>query len=82
MRLEGEALEGRNGALWEALPMFEYILDCFYELDFKYQGDDQSNSQLFHASLQLGIQNADYYYKKADASPAFLAAVILHPQCK
>jgi hypothetical protein len=32
MRLEGEALEGRNGVLWEVLPMFEYILDCFYEL--------------------------------------------------
>jgi hypothetical protein len=59
MRLEGEALEGRNGALWEALPMFEYILDCFYELYFKYQDDDQSNGQLFHVSLQLGIQKAD-----------------------
>ena len=82
MRLEGEALDGRNGALWEVLPMFEYILDCFYQLDFKYQYDDQSNGQLFHASLQLGIQKADDYYKKTDESPAYLAAVILHPQYK
>jgi len=77
-----EALEGRNGALWEVLPMFEYILDCFYQLDFKYQDDDQSNGQLCHASLQLGIQKADDYYKKTDKSPAYLAAVILHPQYK
>ena len=61
MRLEGEALEGRNGALWGVLPMFEYILDFFYELDFKFQDDDQSNGQLFHASLQRGIQKADDY---------------------
>jgi hypothetical protein len=82
MRLEGEALEGRNGALWEVLPMFEYILDCFYQLDFKYQDDEKSISQPFHASLQLGIQKADDYYKKTDESPAYLAAVILHPQYK
>jgi hypothetical protein len=62
--------------------MFEYILDCFYQLDFKYQDDEKSISQPFHASLQLGIQKADDYYKKTDESPAYLAAVILHPQYK
>jgi hypothetical protein len=41
-RQEGEALEGRNGVLWEVLPMFEYILDCFYEsVLVRYQDDDQ-----------------------------------------
>jgi hypothetical protein len=62
--------------------MYEFILDHFYQLDFKYENDKNKTSTLYHTSLQLGIQKADDYYKKTDESPAYLAAVILHPQYK
>ena len=39
---------------------------------FRYHDDDQSNGQLFHTSLQLGIQKASNFYKKTDESPALL----------
>lgn len=62
--------------------MYEFILDHFYQLNFNYQNDKNDISTLYHASLQLGIQKADDYYKKTDESSVYLAAVILHPKYK
>ncbi|KAI9765792.1 MAG: hypothetical protein M1839_005303 [Geoglossum umbratile] len=40
MRLQGVAVKGHNGALWEVLPMYQYILDHLYKFDAKYTTDE------------------------------------------
>ena len=82
MMLEGDAIEGRNGAIWEVLPAYEFILQQFYDLDERYKQDPEENAWNFHTSLQLGIQKLDDYYRLLDETPAYLAAVVLHPQLK
>ena len=82
MMLEGDAVNGRNGAIWEVLPVYEFILEQFYDLDEQYKKYPGENAQNFHTSLQLGIQKLDDYYWLLDETPAYLAAVVLHPQLK
>ena len=82
MRLEGDALEGRNGAIWEVLSAFEYTLDIFHTLDARYKLDTNPTTQKLRTSLQLGIDKLDSYYQHLDDTPAYYAAVILRPQFK
>jgi len=81
MKLEGDAVEGRNGAIWEVLPVFEYILDHFWNLSERFDLSDETEERL-KTSLELGIQKLDIYYKFLDDSPAYIAAVVLHPSFK
>ncbi|KAI9782808.1 MAG: hypothetical protein M1839_004559 [Geoglossum umbratile] len=82
MRLQGVAVKGRNGALWEVLPMYQYILDHLYKFDAKYTTDEPTYYRPLCASIQLGIQKCDDYFTATDVTLAYLAAIILHPQMK
>jgi len=81
MKLEGDALKGRNGAIWEVLPVFEYILAGFHKLELRYKRTTKTQSH-FYTNLQLGIQKLDDYYKLLDDTPVYVAAVVLQPQLK
>jgi len=82
LKLEGDALDGRNGAIWEVLPIFEFLFDELFRLDRRYESSGDENLKMLHTSLQLGIDKLDEYYRLLDLAPVYLAAVILHPKFK
>ena len=45
----------------------------------QYKHDEQSH---FYSSVQLGWEKLDEYYKLTDKSPAYVAAICLHPRYK
>ena len=81
MKLEGDALQGRDGAMWEVLPVFEFMLEKFYSISARLDRSNEAE-HLLYTSLELGIQKLDDYYKLLDDTPAYMAAVVLHPQFK
>ncbi|KAI9770473.1 MAG: hypothetical protein M1839_003188 [Geoglossum umbratile] len=66
MQLQGVAVKGHNGALWEVLPIYQYILDHLYKFDAKYTTDEPTYYRLLRASIQLGIQKCDDYFTATD----------------
>jgi len=78
-KAEGNAYSGSNGALWEVLPMMDYL---FKKL--KKHADEVSESpQLFtdhyRHCINHGFNKLQEYYTKADDSRLYAAAVALHP---
>ncbi|KAF4546914.1 Hypothetical protein D9617_100g032550 [Elsinoe fawcettii] len=90
VRLQGHG-GGRFGCIWQVLPAFEYLLRHFEEQRQRYPMPAES-SQLdrslttsesyFSTACNLGWQKLDEYYTKLDESPAYVAAVVLHPRLK
>ena len=62
--------------------MYHYLLGHLYKLNAEYTANDSAYFELLRASVQLGIQKCDDYFKSTDDTPAYLAAVILHPYYK
>jgi hypothetical protein len=76
-RLEGHASDGEHGSVWEALPVIESLIAHLDEMKKIYT--QQSHPELA-TSINLAWVKLDAYYKKLDDSPAYAAALMLHPQ--
>jgi hypothetical protein len=85
-RLEGRGKAGRYGAIYEVIPVFEYVLNTlearvqhYSHVDF-----DEVDAPEDHLKINLKAAwaKADNYYTKLDQSPAYYAAVCLHPYYK
>jgi hypothetical protein len=85
-KLEGSPKEGKNGCLWEVLPIFESLLNFFErKADEFEQYQDQLDDEFgafnhLRISCQLGWQKIEEYYKKLDNTPIVYAAFVLHPR--
>ncbi|EKG09168.1 HAT domain-containing protein [Macrophomina phaseolina MS6] len=78
--LEGNPTHGRGGALWEVLAHMERNLR---ELESeKARLADRMEAPHLQASINLGWQVLDKYYRLTDETPAYRAAVVLHPMIK
>ena len=91
--LEGRAPCATNGAIWEALPSIEYLLSHMERLVNHYDNPnclpinpvlaDTPLSPNSRRHMQECINNSwaklDEYYDLTDRSPAYAAAVWLHP---
>lgn len=82
MVLEGNAVEGAKGALWEVLPQFEYCLNKLEGKKAQLQHQNRASVRHFRACVNLAWTVLDRYYRITDDSPAYRAAVILHPSLK
>src|SRR5271170_2849274 len=75
-RLEGEAVDGHHGSVWEGLPAIEFLID---HLD-KMKIYTQKTSPKIATGVNLAWAKLDEYYKKLDDTPAYAAALFLHPR--
>jgi hypothetical protein len=85
-RLEGRGKAGKFGAIYEIIPVFEYILGAleartrpFERVDFN--PTDAPEDHLI-INLRAAWAKANKYYEKLDDSPAYYAAVCLDPYYK
>ena len=76
-RLEGRAERGDCGSIWEGIPALETLLSHVEKMKVKYDFHKQLSSSLNEAWSKL-----KEYYERMDESPAYAAALMLHPQYK
>ena len=76
LRLEGRAEGGDHGSIWEALPAIEILLKHLEDMKKKYLRKDHD---FIAPCVNLAWEKLDEYYKMMDDSPAFCAALFLHP---
>ena len=81
-KLKEGALKASHDALWELLPVFEYILKHFEDLQVQAKRGDFNDHPGIQSSITLAWNKTAEYYKKTDASIAWITAVILHPRFK
>ncbi|KAG9382681.1 hypothetical protein A1F94_006602 [Pyrenophora tritici-repentis] len=86
-RLEGRGKVGSFGAIYEVLPVFEYILRNLEELaqpwiDVDFNAHNEAPEDHLHINLRAAWNKADAYYNKLDDSPVYYAATCLHPLYK
>jgi hypothetical protein len=75
-RLEGNATEGEYGSIWEALPAVELLIKYLNEMKQIYTQTDHPELATI---INLAWSKLDKYYIKLDDSPAYYAALMLHP---
>ncbi|KAI1507259.1 Dimer-Tnp-hAT dimerization containing protein [Pyrenophora tritici-repentis] len=85
-KLEGRGKAGKYGAIYETIPVFEYVLGAleartrsYEQVDFN--PPDAPEDHLF-VNLRAAWSKANDYYNKLDRSPAYYAATCLHPYYK
>jgi hypothetical protein len=85
-RLEGRGKGGRFGAIYEIIPVFEYLLARFEELVLPFEDVDyeQLDAPEDHLAINVRIAWAKLrdYYEKLDEAPVYYAATCLHPAYK
>ncbi|KAJ3453314.1 hypothetical protein MRS44_017561 [Fusarium solani] len=75
-RLEGRPQEGKFGAIWEVLLTMEWLLKHLEEAKVRHERDEEPYLRI---GCNLGWMKLDQYYTLTEDSPAYLAALVLHP---
>ncbi|KAK2669167.1 hypothetical protein RAB80_014693, partial [Fusarium oxysporum f. sp. vasinfectum] len=75
-RLEGRPQEGKFGAIWEVLLTMEWLLKHLEEAKLQHERDEEPYLRI---GCKLGWMKLDQYYSYTEDSPAYLAALVLHP---
>ncbi|KAK6854901.1 hypothetical protein PG995_009089 [Apiospora arundinis] len=75
-RLEGRPQEGKFGAVWEVLLTMEWLLKHLEEAKLQHKRDEEPYLRI---GCKLGWMKLDQYYSHTEDSPAYLAALVLHP---
>jgi hypothetical protein len=86
-RLEGRGKSGKYGAIYEIIPVFEYLLGALESRYRQYKHvnfDAHYEAPEDHLAINLKAAwvKANSYYLKLDDSPVYYAACCLHPQYK
>jgi hypothetical protein len=85
-RLEARGKSGRFGAIYEVIPVFEAVLSVYEQLLKAYDNVDHDEADAPEDYLPINLRaawaKANNYYAKLDNSPAYYAAVCLHPYYK
>ena len=66
-------------ALFGKSSTLEWLIHMMKSFANQYKHDEQSH---FHSSVQLGLAKLNEYHKLIDKSPAYTAAICLHPRYK
>ncbi|KAI0569613.1 Dimer-Tnp-hAT domain-containing protein, partial [Pyrenophora tritici-repentis] len=82
-RLEGRGKGGNFGAIYETIPVFEYLLSSLEALTLPYahvnfNAHPEAPEDHLAINLKAAWRKANDYYDKLDRSPAYYAAVCLH----
>jgi hypothetical protein len=85
-RLEGRGKGGRFGAIYEVIPVFEFLMAEIEQRLRQYEKVDykQRNAPKDHLAINLRAawEKIRNYYAKLDDSPAYFTACCLHPYYK
>lgn len=86
-RLEGRGKGGQYGAIYEVIPVYEYLLGYYEQrvaayADVNYNAATDAPEDHLAINLRAAWAKASDYYTKLDDSPAYYAATILHPYYK
>ena len=86
-RLEGRGEQGGFRAVAEIILVFEYLLSVYEDRlqnydDVIHDEHDEAPEDHLAINLRAAIIKALEYYNKFDLSPAYYAAIILHPRYK
>lgn len=86
-RLEGRGKSGRFGAIYEIIPVFEYLLieletRCTQYEHVDFNAHAEAPEDHLAINLKAAWRKANDYYTKLDDSPAYYAATCLHPYYK
>lgn len=76
MRLQGNPTDGEFSALWEVLPAIEFLLNHLEEVKDR---DDVYSEEHFKVNVSLGWAKLNEYYTLLNETPAYTAAIVLHP---
>lgn len=74
--LEGNAERGHHGSLWEALPTMEALLTKLESAKVMYPMEQEP---FLCQSINNAWDKLEHYYSLMDSSPAYAAALMLHP---
>ena len=79
-RLEGNAVNGSHGSLWEVLPCMEYI----FEHLTKVRNDliSQEQPPFILQGVRLALAKLEEYWKMIDDTPVVIAAFVMNPTYK
>jgi hypothetical protein len=82
-RVEGRGKGGRFGAIYEVIPVFEYLMETFEARVRQYErvNFNQHDGPEDHLAINFSAawDKLSEYYGKLDESPAYFAACALHP---
>jgi hypothetical protein len=86
-RLEGRGKSGKFGAIYEVIPVFEFLLceletRCNQYKHVDYNAHAEAPEDQLAINLRAAWRKANEYYSKLDDSPAYYTAVCLHPYYK
>ncbi len=70
---------GKFRSLWEVLPTFEYLLNQFKRFKVQYKHHQEPH---FCYNINAAWLKLTDYYELTDHSPAYIAAIVLHPSIK
>ena len=73
-QLEGNAVAGHHGSIWEALPAIELLLDHLERQKRIYK-----ENSFLATSVNLAWDKLQEYYKMMDDTPIYAAGLFLHP---
>ena len=94
LKITTKRLEGRGkhhssnfGAIYEVLPVFEYLLDQLEKLaepyaDVVFDAHEEAPEDHLHINLRNAWVKAEEYYRKLDDSPVYYAATCHNPYYK
>jgi hypothetical protein len=79
MTLQSDGKDCNNGLLWQSLTAIDYLMAKLEGLKAKHTYLPNSH---FKAAINLGWKKLDKYYNLSDNTPAYRAAIVIHPSKK
>ena len=79
LTLQSDGKDCNHGSLWESLTAIDFLMSRLEELKEHHTFLPASH---FKASVNLGWKKLDKYYRLSDNSPAYRAAIVVHPAKK
>ncbi len=71
-----------NGALWEVLPVFQFLLTHWESLQRESKAGKFHQHPGIQSSITLAWETTVQWYRKTDASTAWVTSMVLHPRFK
>jgi hypothetical protein len=79
LTLQSNGKDCNHGSLWQALPAIDYLMTKLETLKAKHKFLPNTH---FKAAINLGWKKLNKYYTLSDTTPAYRAAIVIHPAKK
>ena len=79
LTLQSDGKDCNHGSLWQSLPAIDYLMTKLEALKMKHMHLPHTH---FKAAINLGWKKLDKYYNLSDYTPAYRAAIVIHPAKK